>query len=148
MTDDPKQWEPVSRIDRKPQLGHGSRATLVVTLSRRPEPEWLQHFDSTGLPKEGSPTFTAAKPQVDTAGTHVSLAIEDDDLEAAARWIDSLIAEANRDYLERIIPAQRSAAESKQAAQDALDQRRIDLQRRLDDLDTADQTGPQPESVH
>jgi hypothetical protein len=135
MTEDPSSWEPVQRTDRKPQLGHGSRATLVVTLSRRPEAEWLQHFDSTGIPKEGSATFVAAKPQVDSTGTHVSLAIEDEDLEAAARWIDSLIAEANQDYLSRVIPAQRAVAEGKQAAQDALDQRRVDLQRRLDELD-------------
>ena len=135
MTEDPSSWEPVQRTDRKPQLGHGSRATLVVTLSRRPEAEWLQHFDSTGIPKEGSSTFVAAKPQVDSTGTHVSLAIEDEDLEAAARWIDSLIAEANHDYLSRVIPAQRAVAEGKQAAQDALDQRRNDLQRRLDELD-------------
>jgi hypothetical protein len=135
MTEDPSPWEPVGRTDRKPQLGHGSRATLVVTLSRRPEAEWLQHFDSTDIPKEGSATFMAAKPQVDTVGTHVSLAIEDEDLEAAARWIDALIDEANEDYLGRVIPAQRAAADSKQATQDALDQRRIDLQRRLDELD-------------
>ncbi len=135
MTDDPSPWEPVERTDRKPQLGHGSRATLVVTLSRRPEAEWLQHFDSTGIPKEGSATFLAAKPQVDTVGTHVSLAIEDEDLEAAARWIDALIDAANEDYLGRVLPAQQAAADSKRAAQDALDQRRIDLQRRLDELD-------------
>ena len=139
MTEDPKPWEPVTRTDRKPQLGHGSRATLVVTLSRRPEAEWLQHFDSSGRPKEGSPTFVAAKAQVDTVGTHISLAIEDEDLEAAARWIDALIADANQDYVERIIPAQRAVAEGKQAAQDALDQRRLDLQRRLDDLDSTDE---------
>jgi hypothetical protein len=135
MTDDPQAWEPVARTDRKPQLGHGSRATLVVTLSRRPEPEWLQHFDSTSVPKVGSPTFVAAKAQVDTTGTHVSLAIEDEDLEAAARWIDTLIDEANQDYLGRVIPAHRAAAAGKQATQDALDQRRLDLQRRLDELD-------------
>ncbi|MGZ4692229.1 MAG: hypothetical protein ACXWA3_01260 [Acidimicrobiales bacterium] len=135
MTEDPNQWEPVERTDRKPQLGHGARATLVVTLSRRPEAEWLQHFGSTDIPKQGSATFLAAKPQIDTAGTHVSLAIEDDDLEAAARWIDALIDEANQDYLGRVIPAQRAVAEGKQAAQDALDQRRLDLQRRLDELD-------------
>jgi hypothetical protein len=135
MTDDPSSWEPVQRTDRKPQLGHGSRATLLVTFSRRPEPEWLQHFDSTSLPKEGSATFVAARPQIDTAGTHVSLAIEDEDLEAAARWIDALIDEANQDYLGRVIPAQRAAAVGKRAAQDALDQRRLDLQRRLDELD-------------
>ena len=136
MTAIPSPWEPVVRTDRKPQLGHGSRATLVVTLSRRPEAEWLQHFDTTGIPREGSPTFVAAKPQVDTVGTHISLAIEDEDLEAAARWIDALIDEANQDYLDRVIPAQRAAADGKQAAQDALDQRRLDLQRRLDELDT------------
>jgi len=135
MTAIPSPWEPVVRTDRKPQLGHGSRATLVVTLSRRPEAEWLQHFDTTDIPREGSPTFVAAKPQVDTVGTHISLAIEDEDLEAAARWIDALIDEANQDYLDRVIPAQRAAADGKQAAQDALDQRRLDLQRRLDQLD-------------
>jgi hypothetical protein len=142
MTDDPNQWEPVVRTDRKPQLGHGSRATLVVTLSRRPEAEWLQRFGSTDIPKHGSPTFEAAKAQVDTVGTHVSLAIEDEDLEAAARWIDAVIDEANQDYAGRVVPAQRAAAEGKQAAQDALDRRRLDLQARLDQLDQLDQQAP------
>jgi hypothetical protein len=135
MTDDPQRWEPVERTERKPQLGHGSKATLVVTLSRRPEPEWLRAFEAADLPREGSVTFLKARPQFEASGARLSLAIEDDDLEAAAVWIDALIDHANRDYVNRVIPAEREAAEAKQAAQDAQDQRRVDLQHRLEVLD-------------
>jgi len=138
MTDDPNEWEPVQRIDRKPQLGHGSRATLVVTLGRRPEPEWLKSFEAADLPREGSVTFVKASPQFENSGSRLSLAIEDGDLEGAAAWIDALIDYANNNYLTTVIPAQKQAADSKQAAQDAQDQRRIDLQNRLDMLDQKD----------
>ena len=113
------------------ELAPSGAPVLLVVLSRIPPPEWASAFTDAKPPgRSGSPAFLNGSPKLH--GTEIRFVVEEDDIGPAAHWIDACIAEANEAY-EKMVTANRDAADAVVAEAAAVERRRQELKKRLDD---------------
>ena len=113
------------------ELAPNGAPVLLITLSRLPAPEWAIAFTEARPPgRSGSPAFLNGSPKLH--GSEIRFMVEDDDIAPASRWIDECITEANEAY-ESLQVAKRDAADAVVAEAAVVEQRRLELKKRLDD---------------